>query len=167
MRQGEEGITLLEVAAAISLVTVLILAVGVTLMSGTRYRQETFRSYLASNALQDLLSEIQETANMPQNLANQEGIGAIYSKYHNQTIAIPELTSGQIAITCYPDEAAVPAILGGPQDLNFDGDALDNLGNYSAGSDLKLVPMRLIASFVDGGTTRTVTIHRLVTRTAN
>ena len=61
----------------------------------------------------------------------------------------------------------MPAVFGGPQDLNYDNDALDDLGNISNGSDLKLVPMTLTLTFLDGSVTQTMTVHRLITKTTN
>ncbi|MEM7232655.1 MAG: hypothetical protein AAF517_10795, partial [Planctomycetota bacterium] len=68
---------------------------------------------------------------------------------------------------CYADETSVPAVLSGPQDLNFDSDSLDVLDNESQGSDLRLVPIEIVAKFEDHGRPYTVTAYRLVTKTTD
>ena len=163
----ERGLTLVEVVFSLVIFTIISLAVFMTLMRGIDYREQSFQMYRALNAMRGTIADIQETANQPQNLANQVGIGAVYNRYHNQTLPIGDLPSGQVAITCYPDETSVPAAFGGPQDLNFDNDALDDLGNLSAGTDLKLVPMTLTLTFVEGGVDQTLIVHRLITKTTN
>jgi hypothetical protein len=150
-----------------SIFTVITLSFSMSLVQGMRHGQETFQAYRGLSSLRDLLAEIQETANKPQDLANGAGIGAIYAAYHGKVFPAPDLPSGQIAVTCYANEAAVPAVLEGPQDLNMDGDAQDNLAGLSNGTDLKLVPLELTLSFVEGGKTWTIATHRLVTRTSN
>jgi hypothetical protein len=122
-------------------------------------RDESSESYRAVSAVRDMIAEVQEIANLDQDLANQVGIGAIYSRYHATSRAVPGLASGSIDFTCFANEATVPAILGGPQDLNFDGDAGDDLGNQGAGTDLKLVPMRVTVTFANGNS---LTMHRLI-----
>ena len=100
-----------------------------TLVNGMKHRQESPRSFLALSALRDKVAEIQDTANLPQKLENQEGVGAVYAKYHGQTFTVCQLPSSEITVICFADETSVPGYLGGPQDLNFDGDPDDNLDN--------------------------------------
>ena len=164
---GKRGFTLVEVATATSVFTVIALAVSVALMRGMEHRRQSFLRYRALNALRDMVAKIQETANLPQDLPNQIGIGAVYPCYHDQTLTVPDLPSGEVSITCFADENTVPAELGGPQDLNYDGDALDNLANVSNGSDLKLVPMTLTLTFTEGGVDSSLTMNRLLTKTTN
>ena len=166
-RPSSSGFTLVELAVAGVILVVLTLAVGTTLVQGIKQRRESLGSFQSLIGVRDVLAEIQETANLPQDLTVQKGIGAIYQKYHGTTIPVPDLPSGEVTITCFPNEAQVPAILGGPQDLNFDGDAADNLGIQSNGSDLKLIPMFLDVTFDGGGFQQLFTVHRLVTRTAD
>lgn len=163
----ERGFTLLEVAIAISLFILIAVPVSITLLRGMQHGEQSHQQYVALNALRDLIAEMQEVANLPQDLPNQEGIGAIYARYHDQSIPIPDLTSGSITVVCFPNESGVPGNLGGPQDLNFDGDATDDLGNQSNGSDLKLVPMTLTIQYTDRGGTYTITKERLLTKTTN
>ncbi|MBI4584669.1 MAG: prepilin-type N-terminal cleavage/methylation domain-containing protein [Planctomycetes bacterium] len=163
----QAGITLVEVTVALGIFSVLILSVGITLLRGMEHRRQAFLEYRGMESMRNLIAEIQETANLPQDLPALRGIGAVYMKYHDKTFAVPELPSGQIQVACAPNEAAVPAVLGGPQDLNFDGDAGDNLGNLSNGTDLRLVPMVLTLTFVEDGKTRTQTVHRLITQTTD
>jgi Tfp pilus assembly protein PilV len=166
---SERGLSLIEVTVALSLFLVLILSVFLTLMRGMEHRQQSLADYRAMSALRDMVADIQETANAPQDLTNALGIGAVFLKYNALTFPVSTLTSGQIAITCYPNEAAIPVELGGPQDLNFDGDPSDDLGNVSAGTDLKLVPMTLTLSYFNApdNSTRTMTMYRLITKTTN
>jgi type II secretory pathway pseudopilin PulG len=163
----QSGITLVEVTVSLSIFAVLILSIGITLLRGMEHRRQTLIEYRGMASLRDLIAEIQEAANLPQDLSALKGIGAVYMKYHNQTFTVPELPSGQIQVTCSANETATPAVLGGPQDLNFDGDAEDNLGNLSNGTDLRLVPMTLTLTFVEDGKTRTQVVHRLITKTTD
>ena len=106
-------------------------------------------------------------ANRPLNLTNGDGIGALYSQYHNQTVSIATLPSGQVTFVIFADENTVPTRLGGPQDLNFDGDATDNLDSAFAASDLRLVPLELTVTFTDNGEAQTATLQRLITQTTD
>jgi len=165
--EGASGLALVEIMVSLSIFAILVLSVSLALVHGIRQRRESFQFYRALSAIRDKVAEIQETANLPQDLANNRGIGAVYAKYHSKSFAVPDLPSGQVTITCYPDETSVPAVLGGPQDLNFDGDPDDNLGNISNGTDLKLVPLILVCTFVDNATPSSVAMHRLITKTTN
>ncbi len=147
--------------------TTLILSVFMTLLRGMEHREQSFDAYRAISALRDIVADVQETANLPQDLTANVGIGAIYLKYNGQTFAVPDVQSGQIIVTCYPNETAVPAILGGPQDLNFDGDANDDLGNASLGTDLKLVPMMLTLNYTTENIARTLVVHRLIAKSTD
>ena len=159
------GVSIIELAVAINLLTIVILAVGVTITHGMKHCEESENSYQALISFKDLLAEIQEVANTPQDLSQEVGIGAVYQRYHGAEITMGDGTT--IQVTCYPDEATVPTSLGGRQDLNFDGDAADNLGNESKGVDLKLVPMEFEIAYDNGGWERSLRYFRLITRTAN
>ncbi len=161
------GLTLVEVTVAITVFVVTALGVGAALTDGIQHRQQSFQIYQGLNVLRDIVAEVQNTANLPQNLVAQEGIGAIYDVYQGQTRAVPNLPNAQVVITCFPSEASVPLELGGPQDLNFDGDAVDDLGNISNGSDLKIVPMMFTLTMGTGKTSQTITFHRLITKTTD
>lgn len=163
----DTGLSLVEVAMAVTLFALISVSVTMTIARGIQHRQHSFQRYQALSALRDVLAEVQETANLPQDLTVPQGIGAVYMKYHGQTIPEPTVPGGQITVTCYADETSVPVILGGPQDLNFDGDALDNLANASNGTDLKLVPMALTIQFGEGVEAQSLTVHRLVCKTSN
>ena len=80
-RTPEAGLALIEVAAALAIFAVLILSVLVTLTQGIVHRRETFESYLAMQSLRDQIANAQGTANQPQNLTLQAGIGAVYTKF--------------------------------------------------------------------------------------
>jgi hypothetical protein len=165
-RGRESGLTLLEITVALGVFLVLILSVSLTLVRGMEHRRESFLLYRGQSALRTLIADIQETANQPQDIQAHEGVGALYGKYHGQTISVPELPSGQISVLVFADETTVPSFLGGPQDLNFDSDALDNLQSTAGGPDLKLVPMDLTLTFDEEGVVHTMKVHRLFTRTA-
>ena len=166
-RPRNEGLSLLEVLTSLSVFAILVLSVCMTLVRGVQHRNLTFELYRAMSAVRDKVAEIQDTANGPEDLAADRGIGAVYARYHAKTFPVPELPSGQLSITCYPNENTVPTLLGGPQDLNLDGDPLDDLGNQSAGTDLKIVPMVLTLTFMESGVARKLTLHRLITKTTN
>ena len=167
----EAGLTIVEVTFALGIFAILILSVSFTLISGIQHRRETFQSYQAMSAVRDMIAEIQQTANEPQDLTRSLGIGAVYSLFNAKTYpltsTVQSLTTGDVSVTLYPNESAVPSALGGTQDLNYDGDKADNLGNASAGTDLKIVPAALTVTYTMGNTTRTMTIHRLITKTTN
>ena len=157
----------MEIAASLAIFAVLILSVLMTLTQGIVHRRETFESYLAMQSLRDQIAYAQGTANEPQDLTLQVGIGAVFSKFSGVTTAMPQLDSGQVDVTVYSTEASVPAVLGGPQDLNFDGDTGDVLGNISAGTDMKLIPMTFTATYTEGSNTVTLTAHRLIAQTTD
>ncbi len=163
----ERGVSLVEVVMALAVFTMISLAVSMTLVRGIDHREQSYQMYRALNAVRNVVAGIQDVANQPQDLAAQVGIGAVYNRYDGTTVTIDDLPSGEVAIDCFADEANVPAVFGGPQDLNFDNDAQDDLGNISNGSDLKLVPMTLTLTFVDGSVTQTMEVHRLITKTTN
>ncbi len=165
--EGEAGLTLIEVAVSLAIFAVLILSVLMTLTQGIVHRRETFESYLAMQSLRDQIADAQGTANEPQDLTLQVGIGAVFSKLSGATTLLPQLDSGQVDVTIYPIEASVPTVLGGPQDLNFDGDTGDNLGNLAAGTDMKIIPMTFTATYTEGGNTVTLTAHRLIAQTTD
>lgn len=161
----QNGLALLEISLAISVFALIALGGVSTLMSGVEQRRQSFLAYRANQSIRDIVGDMQETANLPQDLAQQEGVGAVYNKYHGQTFTLGSLPSGQLTVTCHANEATVPAALGGPQDLNFDGDAQDDLGNVSGGTDLLLIPMTLTVQYAEGTETFSVTAHRLVGQT--
>ena len=161
------GIGLVELSVAMAVLLVISVSVSWSLVRGENSRRNSFDSYRAMSALRDFVAEMQNVANQPQNLPAQEGIGALYARYGGTTWNVPELPSAQVTVTCFANEATVPAELGGPQDLNFDGDNEDNLGNQSNGTDLKLVPVRLDVTFDEGDGAQTLTMHRLITQTTN
>ncbi len=161
----QRGIALVEVAVSLSVFTIIAVPVAITLLRSMEYDGQSHQMYLATSALRDRIADVQETANLAQNLVAEEGIGAVYDKYDGQTFTVAALPSGQISFECYADEAAVPVSLGGPQDLNFDGDATDNL--TAVGFDLRLVPMVLTLTFAAGGGSQTIIMHRLITQTTN
>ena len=159
--RSDVGLTLLELVIASTIFTVVAMAVAYTLTRGMEHRRNSSRSFVAMSAFRDLAAEIQNTANQPTNLSTLEGIGSVYKKFHNVSRSFAD-GAGAIRVTCHADERSVPADLGGPQDLNFDGDAADNLSNQSGGSDLKLVPLTLFATIGTGNSAQTITLHRLI-----
>jgi prepilin-type N-terminal cleavage/methylation domain-containing protein len=161
----ESGFTLVEVILALSIFTVFALAASITLLRGIEHRRTTFNEYRARSAVRSLIAQIQDTANRDHDSAAQEGIAFVYERYHGQTTTVPDLKSGTITVTCYADEATVPADLGGPQDLNFDGDAEDDLSG--APDDLRMVPITLAMTYVEKDGSRSFTTHRLITKTTD
>lgn len=159
----ERGLSLVETTIALFVFTMISLAVSMTLMRGIEHRDQSFQMYRAMNGLRNVLADVQDVANQPQDLVAGVGIGAVYRRYHGATLAIDDLPSGRVTIECFPDEPSVPDAFGGPRDLNFDNDAEDV--NLSDGTDLKLVPMRLTLTFVEETVTQTITVHRFITKT--
>ena len=100
----ESGLTLLEVAASVSIFAVLVLSVSMTLVRGIQYREQSFQRYVAMSALRDMVAQMQETANEPEDLQKQEGIGAVYTKYDSRKYAVAKLSSGEISVTSSHDE---------------------------------------------------------------
>ena len=121
--RGESGFTLIEVILALSIFTVFAMAASITLLRGIEHRRTTFNEYRAKAAIRSHVARIQEMANRDHDSEAREGIAFIYERFHGKTTTVPELRSGRITVTCHADEVTVPAALGGPQDLNFDGDA--------------------------------------------
>ena len=107
---SQSGITLVEIAIALSLLVVVSVSVSLTIVHGMQHRRETFQLYQARNALRDLLADVQETANLPQNLPAQQGIGAVYGKYNAQSFTMANLPAGQIAVTCFATQATGPVV---------------------------------------------------------
>lgn len=161
-RCRQQGFSLVEVVTAMFVFVVVAISVGSTLVHGVR-AQATFNNrYLAMSEVRGLMADVQEIANLAQDLPAKEGVGAIYDRFNGATIPV---NGGQVLVTCYANEATIPTVLGGPQDLNFDGDNADDLGNQSNGSDLKLIPMQFSVTFDAGGYTDTFEIYRLVAKT--
>jgi len=151
---------------ATALFVLVFLGVFMSMLHGMKQREESFLMYRAVSALRDKVAEIQYLANLPTDLQDGEGIRSIYSRFHDTTSPVADLPGGEIQITCYADENTVPNELGGPQDLNYDSDALDD-ATQSAGTDLNTVPMALSLTFVEQSVAHTVTVHRLITRTTD
>ena len=157
--------TLLELSIALAIMSVVIIASGVTVVASMRDRRESSDRYAAINAARDLVSEIQSIANVDTNLGAKVGIGAIFNRYHGYKQSLPGVANGVISVECFGDETSVPIELGGPQDLNFDSDAHDNLTSVGGSSDLKLVPIRVTVSYGESNPRESFTVRRLITRT--
>ena len=156
----EAGFTVIEVVIAATILATAIMTAGLTVLMGMRSQDESEEGSAALRAVRDLCAEIQERANEDQDLTAFEGIGSIFASYDGLTRAVPDLPNGTISVTVYANETTVPNDLGGPQDLNFDGDTNDNLANQSNGSDLQLVPVEITVSYTDVRGTITQTFHR-------
>ena len=163
----EEGFTTVEVVIAATILAVAIMTAGLTVLLGMATQDESENTAEALRAVRDVFSELQEQANEDQNLSAFQGIGSIFAVYDGLTRVVPELPNGTISITVYANEPAVPNVLGGPQDLNFDGDMSDNLGGQSNGSDLQLVPVEVTVTYTDERSTITETFHRRFSKTSN
>ena len=160
----QRGFSIAEVVVAMTLLGLISLGGGVAVATGMSYQRDLLDEHQVIHAIENQLAEIQDVANRTDDLAAQEGISAIMARYDGQVIPIPGVTNGQISLTVFANEASVPAELGGPQDLNFDGDAADDLGNQSQGTDLKLVP--LVVSVTYGiNSEQSMTFHTLITST--
>jgi type II secretory pathway pseudopilin PulG len=165
--EREAGFSLIEIVFAAAIFATALMTTGLTLLQGARSQDESDVFTRAVRAVRDVCAEIQEQANLPQNLPLLQGIGAVYAANHGTTRAIADLPAGSISITCFANEATVPAILGGPQDMNFDGDDDDNLGGGANGSDMQIVPMVITVRFTDERGLVTQTYHRRFTQTTD
>lgn len=165
--EGEAGFSLIEIVFAAAIFATALMTTGLTLLQGARSQDESDSFTRAVRSVRDVCAEIQEQANLPQNLPLYQGIGAIYAAHHGTTRTIADLPNGTVTITCFANEATVPAILGGPQDMNFDGDDDDNLGGAANGTDMQIVPMVITVSFTDERGTVTQTYHRRFTQTTD
>ncbi len=163
----EAGISLVEVVVAMTIFAVFMLSTGATLMGGIAQRRHAYDTYEALTIARDFLSEVQEVANLPQDLTADEGIGSVYQVYQGATFPAPALPGGSITVQIHASEASVPTELGGPQDLNFDADDDDDLDSTAAGSDLRIVPMTITLTWGSGTEQTTLIMHRLVTNTTN
>lgn len=165
-RGRERGMSLIELSISITVLSVVVVSTGMTITAGIRERRESLDDLRAVSAVRNLIAEIQEIVNGVPDPTQNSGPGAIFGLYDGQTLAVAGLPGATIAVSCFADETAVPAELGGPQDLNFDGDASDQLDNQSNGTDLKAVPTILTVSLGATGE-HSHTIYRLFTRTTN
>ncbi len=161
------GLALLEIVVSAGVFLAVVLSVSMTLGRGIEHRRSSFQAYRAVSAIRDVVAEIQEVANLPHNATLQEGIAEVYGRYHGQTLTVPGLSAASVALACFANEQAVPVELGGPQDLNYDGDADDDLGNQSNGTDLRLVPLSLTLTYDDAGFSQSVVAYRLIARTTD
>lgn len=166
-REREAGFSLIEIVFAAAIFATALMTTGLTLLQGARSQDESDSFTRAVRAVRDICAEIQDRANLPQDLPALEGIGAIYAAYHGTTRTIADLPNGTVTMTCFANEVTVPAILGGRQDMNFDGDSNDNLGGAANGSDMQVVPMVITVSFTDERGTVTQTYHRRFTQTTD
>ena len=161
----QTGMSLIEILVALSVFIFITLGVNTALLLGMKQREEAFNYYRAISAMRGKIAEIQEVANLDTNLALQEGVGSLHARYSNKMATVANVPGGKITTVCFPNETTVPAAFGGPQDLNFDGDASDDL--TAVAFDLRLVPMSITLSFTSEGNNQFMTTHRLFTRTAN
>ena len=159
--------SLLEITAGLVLLSVMVMSYGMTLVHGVEQRRETMIVHQAMVILRDVVAEIQDVANRDPDFTTGDGVTALYSEYNGQTLTDLALRGVEIDIVVYADEANVPLELGGPQDLNLDGDSADDLGNESNGTDLLVVPMEFTLVYQESGFQYTLTRYRLFTRTTN
>lgn len=164
-RSPEAGMTLLELSIALAILSVVIIASGSSVVTSIRDRRASSDRYAAINAARDLVSEIQSIANVDTDLGSKVGIGAIYGRFNGYKQTLPNLSNGVITVQCYGDEDSVPTELGGPQDLNFDSDAQDDLTSVAASGDLKLVPIVVTVTYGETTPQETFVVRRLITRT--
>lgn len=161
----QSGLSLLETTLSLSLFAVVILASGETLLRGVEHGETSFDNFQLMTVVDNKIAEMQNYANLPNNYVTQEGIGSIYGRYNGVWESIGELNLGYIYTRCYGNETTVPTILGGPQDLNYDNDAEDNLDSAAGGVDLKLVPVYIFAYYVEDGNVQSLWTYRLITKT--
>ena len=115
---------MIELTVSATIFALALLSTGLTLLHGVRSQDESTVYSDSLRAVRSVFAEVQQMVNQPQDLSTFQGISAVYTLYNGSTRAVPNLPNGTVAITVYPNEATVPAELGGPQDLNFDGEAI-------------------------------------------
>ncbi len=163
-KSNESGFSLVEVLIASTILMVSLVTTGFTILSGVHSQDEAEISSTALRAVRDLSAELQEAANIENDLFAMLGISGLYENYDGATRTIPELPNGTIAIRCFAQEALVPTELGGPQDLNFDGDVGDD-HTLSSGTDMRLVPVQMTVSYTDERGTITRDFYRSFSQT--
>ena len=166
-RPREGGFSTVEVVVAASIFAIALVSTGLSLLVGAHSQDESEDFSRALRAVRDVCAEMQERANLPQNLPALEGIGAVYAAHNGTTRTINDLPNGTLSIICFGNETSVPADFGGPMDLNFDGDANDNHTGQANGSDLQLVPVEISVSFTDDRGTVTQVFHRTFAQTTD
>lgn len=163
----QAGFSVAEVVIAATIFAIALMSSGLALLNGARSQDESEDFTMALRAVRDVVAEMQDLANLPNDVTQSKGIGALFSTYDGTTRNVPTLPNGTLTIECFADEESVPAEFGGPQDLNFDGDDDDDLANQGNGSDMKYVPTRIDISFTDERGTITRTYYRSFTQTTD
>lgn len=173
---ARSGLSMVDVTVALGVFAGLVLVVSSALVTGVEGGGSTWRSSVAMSVIRDRLAEIQETANT--------NMASVYTTYHGswngsgKTFDVAELPNGKLHIFCYKNEtnksagttvasgrtdkhtAPIPSELGGPRDLNMDGDAEDELG--PTGDDAKLIPMTLTLTWTEKTSTQRLRVHALI-----
>ena len=150
---------------SVTIFALALMSTGLTLLHGVRSQDESALSSDAIRVVRDIFAEMQEIANQPQDLGTYQGISAIYEVYNGTKRGITGLPGGTVSIVVYANETNVPAVLGGPQDMNYDGDAGDNLGGVAAGTDMQIVPVALTLTYTDERGPTTMTYYRRIAQT--
>lgn len=166
VRPREAGFSVIEVTVAAAIFALALMSTGLTLLHGSRHQAESAMISDSLRAVRDVCAEMQELANRSQDLTSYQGVGAIYMLYNGLERPVPGLPNGTISVTIHGNEALVPLELGGPQDLNFDGDAADDLTGLAAGTDLEMIPCVLTVTYTDERGTMSETYHRRIVRTS-
>jgi prepilin-type N-terminal cleavage/methylation domain-containing protein len=164
-RQG--GFSLIELTVSVSIFAIALMSTGLTLLHGVRAQEESITYSDSLRSVRDVYAEIQQISNQPQDVTKFQGISAVYTLYNGLTRAVPELPGGTMTCVVFANEAAIPVELGGPQDLNFDGDANDDLGGSADGTDLQLIPFQLTVSYTDDRGTITQIFYRRIGQTTD
>ncbi len=140
---------MLELTVSVTIFAIALLSTGLTLLHGVRSQGESTTASDSLRAVRDVYAEIQQITNQPQDLTKFQGVSAVYTLYNGLVRTVPGLPAGTITCVVFANEVTIPVELGGPQDLNFDGDAGDDLGGAAMGTDLQLIPFQLTVSYTD------------------
>ena len=178
------GTTLIEVVISMTIMVIAIVGLLSALTASTRLTEANVQQALKKNIAREIQEEVRNMvweydADTPYTLASQDYTGfdamvAFYSQAANQSYYFSERTrlddsqqagaSHVVTVTLYTDENDVHAELGGPQDLNADGNLAD-LSSPTAGEyDLLMVPVRVRVSWQVRQETLTEDAYLMVAR---
>lgn len=151
-----------EVTALMGVLCFVAIVIAVAGMESFERRQASAQVYFTQSLLGEMLEEIQEVADAPAHAGRKMGIGAVCDRYDGRKFFPAELPGARILVKCYRNEATVPESLGGPQDLNLDGDVIDDFSPRTSGTKLRVVPIELNLYYLDRGTEHHSVLRRVI-----
>jgi prepilin-type N-terminal cleavage/methylation domain-containing protein len=165
------GLTLVEVVIAMTVFTVLTMMLAAGMQTAIMGGEQAWRQNLAMSAARDRIAAIQSFANADTSVFPSQGLANVHAAFNDTTVPIPGLPQGTVKVVFFINETEIPAVFGGPRDINLDGDAGDGSTTVAGnpplpGSDAKLLPTVITVQWSDGpGGLNTLTLHHILTRT--